>query len=106
MIFIMAMLSSSLALAQSTTNSIFIEQVGDNSNITIVQKGQNNKIGSEQNRVILNGQGQTINTTQWYAILSTEYAKYEWIMKAMNESQLSELVANIKSDLRKQYKVI
>ena len=47
----------------------------------------------------------TINTTQWYAILSTEYARYEWIMKAMNETQLSELVTNIKSDLRKQYKV-
>jgi hypothetical protein len=29
--FIMAMLSSSLAFAQSTTNSIFIEQVGDGS---------------------------------------------------------------------------
>ncbi len=47
----------------------------------------------------------TINTTQWYAILSMEYARYEWIMKAMNEAQLSELVTNIKSDLRKQYKV-
>jgi hypothetical protein len=64
MMFIMAMLSSSLALAQSTTNSIFIEQVGDNSNITIVQKGQNNRIGSEQNRMMLDGNGQIINTTQ------------------------------------------
>jgi hypothetical protein len=64
MMFIMAMLSSSLALAQSTTNSIFIEQVGDNSNITIVQKGQNNRIGSEQNRLMLDGNGQIINTTQ------------------------------------------
>ena len=48
----------------------------------------------------------TINTTQWYAILSTEYAKYEWIMKAMNESQLNELCSSIKSDLRKQYRVV
>jgi hypothetical protein len=64
MMFIMAMLSSSLAFAQSTTNSIFIEQVGDNSNITIVQKGQNNRIGSEQNRLMLDGNGQIINTTQ------------------------------------------
>ena len=62
--FIMAMLSSSLAFAQSTTNSIFIEQVGDNSTITIVQKGQNNRIGSEQNRLMLDGNGQIINTTQ------------------------------------------
>ena len=61
---VMAMLSSSLAFAQSTTNSIFIEQVGDNSNITIVQKGQNNRIGSEQNRLMLDGNGQIINTTQ------------------------------------------
>ena len=64
MMFIMAMLSSSLAFAQSTTNSIFIEQVGDNSTITIVQKGQNNRIGSEQNRLMLDGNGQIINTTQ------------------------------------------
>jgi hypothetical protein len=61
---VMAMLSSSLAFAQSTTNSIFIEQVGDNSTITIVQKGQNNRIGSEQNRLMLDGNGQIINTTQ------------------------------------------
>jgi len=48
----------------------------------------------------------TINKTEWYAILSTELAKHEWIMKAMNESQVSELVTNIKSDLRKQYRVV
>ena len=48
----------------------------------------------------------TINTTEWYLILSAEYAKYEWIMKAMNETQVCELVANIKSDLRKQYKIL
>jgi hypothetical protein len=69
MFIIMSMMSSSSALAQavstqSTTNSIYIEQVGDNSNITIVQKGQNNRIGSEQNRLILNGNGQILNTTQ------------------------------------------
>jgi len=48
----------------------------------------------------------TINKTEWYAILSTEFTKYEWIMKEMNESQVSELVTNLKSDLRKQYKVV
>ena len=69
-IIIIAMLSSTAAMAQSvspqasTTNSIYIEQVGDNSNINIVQKGQNNRIGSEENRLILNGNGQIINTTQ------------------------------------------
>jgi hypothetical protein len=52
------------------------------------------------------GNMKTINTTEWYLILSAEYAKYEWIMKAMNETQVCELVANIKSDLRKQYKIL
>lgn len=48
----------------------------------------------------------TINKTEWYLILSRECMRYEWIMKAMNEAQLSELFTNIKSDLRKQYKVV
>jgi hypothetical protein len=60
----MSLLASSVALAQSTTNSIFIEQVGDGSVITITQKGQGNKIGTEQNRVVLEGNNQTITTTQ------------------------------------------
>ena len=64
MLAVIALLASSVALAQSTTNSIFIEQVGDNSNINIIQKGQNNRIGSEQNRMTLDGNGQIINTTQ------------------------------------------
>jgi hypothetical protein len=64
MLAAMALLASSIALAQSTTNSIFIEQVGDNSNINIIQKGQNNSIGTEQNRVVLEGNSQTITTVQ------------------------------------------
>ena len=60
----MALLASSVALAQSTTNSIFIEQVGDGSNINITQKGQSNKVGTEQNRVVLEGNNQTITATQ------------------------------------------
>jgi hypothetical protein len=64
MLAAMALLASSVALAQSTTNSIFIEQVGDSSVITITQKGQGNKIGTEQNRVVLEGNNQTITTTQ------------------------------------------
>jgi hypothetical protein len=64
MLAAMALLASSVAMAQSTTNSIFIEQVGDGSTITIVQKGQSNKIGTEQNRVVLEGNNQTITATQ------------------------------------------
>jgi hypothetical protein len=60
----MALLASSVAMAQSTTNSIYIDQVGDSSTITIVQKGQSNRIGTEQNRVVLEGNNQTITTTQ------------------------------------------
>jgi hypothetical protein len=64
MLAAMALLASSIALAQTTTNSIFIEQVGDSSNINIIQKGQNNSIGTEQNRVVLEGNSQTITTVQ------------------------------------------
>jgi hypothetical protein len=47
----------------------------------------------------------TINKTEWYSILSIELSKYEWIMKGMNESQISELCSNVKSKLRQQYKI-
>lgn len=63
-LFIMSLMTSSLAYAQSTTNSIFIDQVGNGSTITITQKGQNNRIGSEQNRVVIEGNNQTITSTQ------------------------------------------
>jgi hypothetical protein len=63
-LFIMSLMSSSLAMAQSTTNSIYIDQVGDNSTITVTQKGQSNKIGTEQNRVIIQGNAQTVEVTQ------------------------------------------
>lgn len=63
-LFIMSMMTSSLALAQSTTNSIYIDQVGNSSTISITQKGQNNRIGSEQTRVTIEGNSQTITTTQ------------------------------------------
>jgi hypothetical protein len=64
MLAAIALLASSVGLAQSTTNSIYIEQVGDGSVITITQKGQSNKVGTEQNRVVLEGNNQTITTTQ------------------------------------------
>ena len=60
----MALLASSVALSQTTTNSIYIDQVGDGSTISITQKGQSNKVGTEQNRVVLEGNNQTITATQ------------------------------------------
>jgi hypothetical protein len=59
-----ALLASSVAMAQSTTNSIYIEQVGDGSIIDLTQKGQGNKIGTEQNRIMLEGNNQTVTVTQ------------------------------------------
>jgi len=64
MLAAMALLASSVAMSQSTTNSIFIEQVGDGSTINITQRGQGNQIGSEQNRMVLEGNVQTITTVQ------------------------------------------
>ena len=61
---IMSLMVSSAALAQSTTNSIYIEQVGDSSTINIAQKGQGNQIGTEANRVVLEGNNQNINVRQ------------------------------------------
>jgi hypothetical protein len=63
-LFIMSVMASSIAFAQSTTNSIYIDQVGNSSTINITQKGQNNRIGSEQNRVVIEGNNQTITSTQ------------------------------------------
>lgn len=62
--FIMSVMATSLAYGQSTTNSIYIDQVGDNGNISIVQKGQSNKIGTEQARLSLQGDAQTVTVKQ------------------------------------------
>jgi hypothetical protein len=64
MLAAIALLASSGVMAQSTTNSIYIEQVGDGSIIDLTQKGQGNKIGTEQNRIILEGNNQTVTVTQ------------------------------------------
>lgn len=64
-LFVMLLSATSLsAYAQSTTNSIYIDQVGDASTINITQKGQNNKIGTEQNRFQIGGDAQLLNVTQ------------------------------------------
>jgi hypothetical protein len=61
---IMSLMASSLAMAQSTTNSIYIDQVGDSSTINLTQTGQANKIGTENERFQLQGNNQTVNVTQ------------------------------------------
>lgn len=64
-LFVMLLSAVSLsAYAQSTTNSIYIDQVGDASTINLTQKGQNNRIGTEQNRFQIGGDAQLINVTQ------------------------------------------
>lgn len=62
---IMTLMTSSFAYAQSTTNSIYIDQVGDGSTITLTQEGQGNQIGdrSTQKPVNLQGDGQVVNVT-------------------------------------------
>lgn len=48
----------------STANSIFINQVGDASDITITQQGQGNGIGTEETRFSIQGSNQVITTMQ------------------------------------------
>jgi len=57
---LMVMLSST-AIAQ---NAIYIEQVGDTSAINVTQTGNQNRVGSEQNRFELGGNSQIVNITQ------------------------------------------
>lgn len=61
---IASLMVSSLAMAQSTTNSIYIDQVGDGGNITVTQRGQANTIGSENQRFQIQGNNQTLTVTQ------------------------------------------
>lgn len=57
---IMALMTPSLVLAQSATNTIYIDQVGDGSNVTLQQQGQSNKIGSEATPFNLEGNNQNV----------------------------------------------
>jgi hypothetical protein len=59
----MALMTPTLSFGQSTTNSIYIQQVGDGSNITIKQEGQGNQIGNRttDTPVVLQGDGQVVD---------------------------------------------
>lgn len=63
-LFVMSLMASSLVYGQATTNSIYIDQVGGNSTIEIRQKGQNNRIGSEQARVSIQGNAMNVTVDQ------------------------------------------
>lgn len=58
---LMVMISST---AIANPNAIYIEQVGEASTITVTQTGQNNTIGSENDRFTLGGNAQDITITQ------------------------------------------
>ncbi len=62
-ILVMALMTTTLTYGQSTTNSIYIDQVGDASNITIIQEGQGNEIGNRTTDTPMNlqGDGQVVN---------------------------------------------
>jgi len=62
MLSLLMVMISSTAIANP--NAIYIEQVGETSKITVTQTGQDNKIGSENNRFNLEGNSQDITITQ------------------------------------------
>lgn len=63
LVLIMFLMNPTLSVAQSTTNSIYMDQVGDGSTITITQEGQNNQIGdvSQPAPFTLQGNGQNVD---------------------------------------------
>jgi hypothetical protein len=56
--------NATAALAEATTNSVFIDQSGDNPTVNMTQIGRGNKAGSALNPVYLRGIGQNIVTIQ------------------------------------------
>ena len=56
--------NATAALAEATTNSVFIDQSGDNPTVNMTQIGSGNKAGSALSPVYLRGIGQNIVTIQ------------------------------------------
>ena len=50
--------------APTTTNSIYMDQIGDSSTITLTQKGAGNSMGTETSPLTLTGNSQLLNFTQ------------------------------------------
>lgn len=63
-VLVMALMTPTLSLAQSATNSVYIDQVGDGSVVTLAQSGQANKVGTENDRFKLEGNNQNLTFTQ------------------------------------------
>ena len=63
-LLVMALMTPTLLYAQTATNSIYIDQVGNSSTIVITQKGQTNSIGTENARFKLEGSNQNVNIEQ------------------------------------------
>jgi hypothetical protein len=64
---VISLMTSASAYGQSTstTNSIYINQVGEGSDITLTQEGQSNSIGTDEvNRFVLDGNGQRVTVKQ------------------------------------------
>lgn len=56
--------NASAAMAVATTNSVFIDQSGDNPNVNVTQDGAGNKQGSVARPIYLRGIDQTVVTKQ------------------------------------------
>ena len=52
------------AMATSTTNNVYIEQVGSGSTITITQQGLGNEVGNANTATTLSGNGQSVTISQ------------------------------------------
>jgi hypothetical protein len=61
---LIVMLTSSVAVAQNTTNAIYIEQVGDSSTIAVTQEGDGNQLGSAASDFNLVGDNQIVSILQ------------------------------------------
>ncbi len=56
--------NQSTALISESTNRVFIDQIGDNVNINVLQEGSGNTFGSLDRPIYLRGIGQTVTTNQ------------------------------------------
>lgn len=61
---LIVMLTSTVAHAQQTTNAIYIEQIGDSSDISVTQIGDGNQVGQGIDRFDMVGDNQWINIYQ------------------------------------------
>ena len=73
--------------ANAASNNIYVDQIGDGSNISITQTGSGNQVGSANNRATLNG----IITTLQYSRLVTPTSRTS-MFKAMEQQSHHQLL--------------